>query len=215
MAESATEPGEPLAEPPPAQPNSNGAPEPQNLTPEQLVAKAIAPVKKHFLRPPPTRTIQSDTLLSVNDENKRSQSSTAVVKEKKSKRQLKRERLQEKKSPLNLCPEIARTGDVSSCAYKDKCRFGHDLEAFKAQKPADLEGECPFLSYEGPCPYGLACRFSGTHRGGVSGGDVNSNAHKKSSEVNGLNKDVQKLLWKNKMKFPKADARLKSLGLLV
>jgi tRNA-dihydrouridine synthase 3 len=30
-----------------------------------------------------------------------------------------------------------------------------------------------------------------------------------------LNKDVQKLLWKNKMKFLKADSVLKSLGLTV
>lgn len=70
------------------------------------------------------------------------------------------------------------------------------------------------MSSEGPCPYGLACRFSGTHRDVV---DVagSTNTLRKSSEVNGLNKDVQKLLWKNKMKFPKADAKLKSLGLLV
>lgn len=41
--------------------------------------------------------------------------------------------LQGQKSARNLCPEIARTGDVSSCPYKDKCRFSHDLEGFKAQ----------------------------------------------------------------------------------
>lgn len=81
------------------------------------------------------------------------------------------------------------------------------------QKPADLEGECPFLSNEGPCPYGLACRFSGTHKENVDAGTANM--QRKSSEVNGLNKDVQKLLWKNKRKFPKSDATLKSLGLLV
>lgn len=81
------------------------------------------------------------------------------------------------------------------------------------QKPADIEGECPFVNAEGPCPYGLACRFSGTHKDGVLTGGLD--ARKKSFEVNGLNKDVQKLLWKNKMNFPKADAKLKSLGLLV
>jgi tRNA-dihydrouridine synthase 3 len=80
------------------------------------------------------------------------------------------------------------------------------------QKPADLEGECPFVNAEEPCPYGMACRFSGTHKDGVLPGG--SNARKKN-EVNGLNKDVQKLLWKNKMNFPKADAKLKALGLLV
>ncbi|KAI8001470.1 tRNA-dihydrouridine(47) synthase [NAD(P)(+)]-like [Camellia lanceoleosa] len=122
-------------------------------------------------------------------------------------RQLKRERQQEKKSALHLCPVVARSGDVSSCHYNDKCHFSHDVEAFKAEKPDDLEGECPFLSAEGPCPYGLACRFSGTHKDGFSGEALDG--RKKNSEMNGLSKDV---LWKNKMKFPKADAQLKLLG---
>lgn len=76
-----------------------------------------------------------------------------------------------------------------------------------------MEGDCPLLSDEGLCPYGLACRFSGTHKNGVVGGTLN--VRNRSSEVNGLNKDVQKLLWKNKVKFPKADAKLMSLVLLV
>lgn len=81
------------------------------------------------------------------------------------------------------------------------------------QKPADLEGNCPFLEEEGPCPYGLACRFSGTHKDDIHAGTVG--VKKRESETNGLKKDVQKLLWKNKMKFPKADGKLKILGLLV
>ncbi|CAK7329593.1 unnamed protein product [Dovyalis caffra] len=44
--------------------------------------------------------------------------------------------------------------------------------------------------------------------------DVVGNGTKRNSEVKDLNKDVQKLLWKNKMKFPKADSLLKSLGLM-
>lgn len=85
---------------------------------------------------------------------------------------------------------------------------------FQLQKPADLEGECPFLGSEEPCPFGLACRFSGTHGECLLG--VNTlGSHQKSSEMNALNKDVQKLLWKNKMPFPKSDAQLKTLGLMV
>lgn len=83
------------------------------------------------------------------------------------------------------------------------------------QKPDDLDGTCPFLSREGPCPYGMACRFAGTHKddgtGEVFNGTINGDNGK--SETNVLKKDVQKLLWKNKMKFPKADAALKLLGL--
>uniref|UniRef100_A0A5B7BA75 tRNA-dihydrouridine(47) synthase [NAD(P)(+)] n=1 Tax=Davidia involucrata TaxID=16924 RepID=A0A5B7BA75_DAVIN len=178
-------------------------------TPEELLAKAIAPVKKDFLRPPPIRTSNND----INDVVSDSKSAPSNLrKEKKSKRQLKRERRQEQKSVLHLCPVVAKSGDVSLCPYNDKCRFSHDLEGFKAQKPADLEGNCPFLSTEDPCPYGLACRFSGTHKEVFPAGTLN--VQKKISEMNGLNKDVQKLLWKNKMSFPKADAKLKLLGLL-
>ncbi|RZC14382.1 tRNA-dihydrouridine(47) synthase [NAD(P)(+)]-like isoform C [Glycine soja] len=178
-------------------------------SPEQLVARAIAPVKKDFLRPPPVRSSSPNDGVSIpNDNNKTS----VLAKEKKSKRQLKRERRLEQKSARNLCPEIAKTGDVSSCPYKDKCRFSHDLEAFKAQKPADLEGQCPFFKSGGACPYGLGCRFSSTHEDGVP--SANLNGLKNNSEVNGLSKHVQKLLWKNKMSFSKADAQLKSLGLV-
>ncbi|XP_023554076.1 tRNA-dihydrouridine(47) synthase [NAD(P)(+)]-like [Cucurbita pepo subsp. pepo] len=185
------------------------------LTPEELVAKAIAPVKREYLRPPPVRSsgnnVKDAASTGKNDgDNKAAPSS--LVKEKKSKRQMKRERRQEQKSTSHLCPEIAKTGDVSSCRYSDKCRFSHDIEAFKSQKPADLDGECPFSGAEQLCPYGLACRFAGTHKEGVPAGS--SVSLKKCSEMNGLNKDVQKLLWKNKMKFPKADAKLKELGLL-
>ncbi|KAK4794472.1 hypothetical protein SAY86_012466 [Trapa natans] len=58
-----------------------------------------------------------------------------------------------------ICPKSLSR----DCKNKDKCRFSHDVEAFQAQKLADLKGECPFLGSEEPCPYGLVCRFSGTH----------------------------------------------------
>ena len=63
-------------------------------TPEQLIARAIAPIKKEFLRPPPVRASSTnDDVSTANDKNP-PQSGSAVLKEKKSKRQLKRERRQ-------------------------------------------------------------------------------------------------------------------------
>ncbi|KAL5563138.1 hypothetical protein UlMin_032885 [Ulmus minor] len=196
-----------LGAPPPLS-TSNGV----QRTPEELVAKAIAPIKREFLRPPPRRPSNNHDDDDASEAKAKPAALSSVVKEKKSKRQLKRERRQQQKSSPSLCPEVAKTGDVNSCTYKDKCRYSHDLEGFKDQKADDLEGECPFISVSGPCPYGLACRFSATHQEGVSLGT--GSAHRISSELNGLSKDVQKLLWKNKMKFPKADAKLKALGLL-
>ncbi|KAL2490609.1 tRNA-dihydrouridine(47) synthase [NAD(P)(+)]-like [Abeliophyllum distichum] len=194
-------------------------PQPQSqLSSEELVAKAIAPVKREFLRPPPVRPSNNNTNTdrkTTDGDDAVSESKPApILKEKKSKRQLKRERRQEQKSGLHLCNAVAKSGKVSSCPYKDNCRFSHDLEAFKAQKLADLEGSCPFLDNEGPCPYGLSCRFAGTHNDGDDVPAGTMNGKKNSSEMNALNKDVQKLLWKNKMKFPKADNSLKLLGLL-
>ncbi|XP_020538784.1 tRNA-dihydrouridine(47) synthase [NAD(P)(+)]-like isoform X2 [Jatropha curcas] len=180
-------------------------------TPEELVAKAIAPVKKEFLRPPPSRTNQNETAASDADADANAKW-TVVSKEKKSRRQMKRERRE--KSVQHLCPEIAKSQDVNSCRYGDKCRFSHDLEAFKAQKPPDLEGKCPFMDGDEPCPYGLACRFYGTHEDSVAVAGNGESVQKKGFEINGLKKDVQKLLWKNKMRFPKADAKLKCLGLM-
>lgn len=86
------------------------------------------------------------------------------------------------------------------------------IDFFRFQKPEDIPGDCPFLSFEGPCSYGIACRFSGTHKGGLA---ETTSFQRQSSEVNGLSKDVQKLLWKDQMCFTRADAELKRLGLVV
>ncbi|XP_077246489.1 FMN-linked oxidoreductases superfamily protein [Tasmannia lanceolata] len=174
--------------------------------PEELIAKAIAPVKSKYLRPPPLRP-------PPNNNEKDGFSDKKVVKDKKSRRQLKRERQQQQKSALHICPVVAKTGKVNACQYDGNCRFSHDLEAFLAQRPADLPGDCPFLRSQEACPYGLACRFSGTHI--ESALAETFNVEKKSFEMNWLIKDVQKLLWKNRMNFPRADAQLKHLGLMV
>ena len=80
------------------------------------------------------------------------------------------------------------------------------------QKPDDIDGQCPFVASGMKCQYGLSCRFFGTHKA-ISGG--NSDGEQKNSEFNFFNKETQRLLWKNNMTFVKADAKLKSLGLMV
>lgn len=63
-------------------------------TPEELIAKAIAPVKREFLRPPPIRPCSNSNETNDAASGAKSAPYSSLLKEKKSKRQLKRERLQ-------------------------------------------------------------------------------------------------------------------------
>ncbi|KAL6650276.1 hypothetical protein ACP70R_009201 [Stipagrostis hirtigluma subsp. patula] len=188
----------PAVDPPDSSPAVTVDSTPPRPTPEELVARAIAPVKPAFLRPPPARE-------APREEGK----AGGVTAEKKSKRQLKRERQQEKKSTSHLCIEVGKSGNVDSCKYGASCRFSHDIVAYLIQKPADLEGTCPFTALEQVCPYGLTCRFFSTHKDSLAPEKPPEGNH----EINTLNKDTQKLLWKNNYNFPKASAQIKLLGL--
>ncbi|KAJ6849562.1 tRNA-dihydrouridine(47) synthase [NAD(P)(+)]-like isoform X3 [Iris pallida] len=198
-------------------PNSGEEPPPESEsvhpTPEDLVAKAIAPVKAEYLLPPPLKRTQSAAGVETADDASERKGAAGVVKMKKSKRQLKRERRQEQKSALNICPEVAKQGKADACQYGAICRFSHDLDSFLAQKPADLEGSCPFLNVEESCPYGIGCRFSNTHKQQVL--SESGKPCRSRHETNNLNKDLQKLLWKNKVSFPRANGQLKLLGLKI
>ncbi|CAA6666679.1 unnamed protein product [Spirodela intermedia] len=176
--------------------------------PEDLVARAIVPVKAEYLRPSRSRPSsdaeerKGDGRIPAGDGQKSAlaPSASVVVVEKKSKRQLKRERQQEQKSARNICPEIAKTGKVEACRFGVSCRFSHDLESFLDQKPEDLPGVCPFLNTAQPCPYGIACRLFGTHKQFVPLKSSDDPPKKHGVELNYLNKDFQRLLWKNRVK---------------
>lgn len=88
-------------------PSAAAASSPPQPTPEELVARAVAPVKPAFLRPPPVREAPSE-------ENR---ATGAVPLEKKSKRQFKRERKQVTRSGgrqvLALLPQC--DGQMEQC----------------------------------------------------------------------------------------------------
>ncbi|KAG0473116.1 hypothetical protein HPP92_014973 [Vanilla planifolia] len=82
-----------VSEAPPQSPDQRTT---EHRTPECLIAKAIAPVKLEFLRPPPPRTaLDAEAEYNVEDNaTEKRAAPSAVIREKKSKRQLKRERKQ-------------------------------------------------------------------------------------------------------------------------
>ncbi|CAK9274552.1 unnamed protein product [Sphagnum jensenii] len=212
---------------------------PNNLSIEELIAKARAPVKREYLRKSGTRVLANTVVMTEEtmaklreeegDDAEMMPSGNSIPKtsvEKKSKRQQRRDRKEARsnKSVENLCGSVAKTGDVNACRFGTSCHFNHDLAAYLAQKPPDIPGQCPFLGGDIRCPYGYACRYVGTHpktssadlEGQLSKAETRDKNGPLSSiqELNNLNKGFQKLLWKNAVTFPKADAQLGALGLL-
>lgn len=203
---------------------------------EELIAKSRAPVKREYvvLNIAPRVMAKSIVITKEAVTNSPEEGTANAVEaskpftakasvDKKSRRQRKRERKEAITSAENICGAVAKTGDANACQFGDSCRFNHDLAAFMEQKPKDLEGLCPLLDVTSSCPYGFACRFSGSHPE-VKGTEVaevlkdgnydGKNPMSSIRELNSLNKSFQKLLWKNAVTFPKADAQLQALGLL-
>ncbi|KAL2632793.1 hypothetical protein R1flu_004272 [Riccia fluitans] len=177
-----------------------------SLTVEELVAKARAPIKKEFLVAAGVRVVSSHGGVTAGPDRGGPPLS---------KRQMKKSRHQAKKSAKSICAVVAKTRDPRKCPYGDKCQFNHNVEVYMEQKPPDLPGNCPSLEIGEPCSYSITCRFAGTHKNVA---EVESSKEKPSNvptnERNILRKDLQKLLWKNKGHYPRADAQLRAMGLL-
>lgn len=98
-------------------------------------------------------------------------------------------------------------GNDFKCKYGDKCKYEHDIEAYMASKPADIEGECPFWKREGGhCRFHLTCRFLGSHRA-LTADEIKE--HKEcddlqTKETNELSMDFRKRLKRFDYNFPKA-----------
>ncbi|ESO95224.1 hypothetical protein LOTGIDRAFT_144742, partial [Lottia gigantea] len=105
-----------------------------------------------------------------------------------------------------LCPAIRQERE---CSFAGKCKFSHDLKAFFESKPADLGSSCYLYETFGKCPYGLTCRYGAKHIDQNYKSIVNKELWEKNSHqlenLNYLSKDVQKLLWKKKYDFNKAN----------
>eukprot|EP00884_Botryococcus_braunii_P009247 jgi/Botrbrau1/18323/Bobra.0179s0051.1 len=114
-------------------------------TAQQLIEDGIAPVKAEHWREAGRRVlVQAITSNAEPAENK------------KSKRQIKKER--KEKAATDLCFSYA----VGSCHYGERCKFSHDVAAYVAARPPDLPGSCP-NSCLPSCPFGITCRWASSH----------------------------------------------------
>lgn len=52
--------------------------------------------------------------------------------------------------------------DLEKCTHPN-CRYMHDLSAYLASKPEDLDEKCPVFDAVGFCTRGVTCRFAKAH----------------------------------------------------
>jgi hypothetical protein len=114
----------------------------------------------------------TNTNTTNNNKNKSDNTENATQphkKQKLSKGEKKRLRGQNKARPLpfkynqetSLCRtliDVAANEDLPVC-NNHKCSFLHDISAYLAAKPPDLNSTCYVYSTQGRCPRGASCRY--------------------------------------------------------
>ena len=111
-----------------------------------------------------------------------------------------------------LCPTLSRVKEneeAVQCTYPN-CGFQHDVEKYLANKPPDIDGECPRFKNFGICEAGLSCRFGKMHIKDQKYNLVNYEIYKegttsKNQEKNHLKRDLQDPLRKKKYDFKASD----------
>ena len=99
---------------------------------------------------------------------------------------------------VKLCDFVAKGEE---CPRGAECKYSHNVDEFMAQKPADLEGVCPWTERHEKCPFGIRCRFYSTHPPKEEEEKLPTKVHVK----NVLSKELQLDLRKKKLNYPIAN----------
>ena len=107
---------------------------------------------------------------------------------------------------VRLCHDFLR----GACAFgEEKCKFSHDVDAYVKSKAPDLPGTCTFVNREGGCPYGVKCRYLGSHDGNAKEAEGETVALEPPktvvAEMNFFDRDVMKRLRKKTYDFSRAN----------
>jgi len=107
---------------------------------------------------------------------------------------------------VRLCHDFLK----GACAFgEEKCKFSHDVDAYVKSKAPDLPGTCTFVNREGGCPYGVKCRYLGSHDGNAKEAEGETVALEPPktvvAEMNFFDRDVMKRLRKKTYDFSRAN----------
>ena len=138
---------------------------------EERVRRGEVPVQEKFICKRVKRLTETESVATPEEEEERGGGKTSGGFQKRTKK-MKRTMMKkggrrnnggEDNEEVQMCFQFLK----NSCAKGEKCRFSHDADYYRLKiKKKDLPGWCPFGSEK--CPFGLACRFSGSHEDGFA-----------------------------------------------
>ncbi|KAJ1720238.1 tRNA-dihydrouridine(47) synthase [NAD(P)(+)]-like protein [Coemansia erecta] len=128
-----------------------------------------APIKKQYLLPPAAHSPTSEPAARGQHTNRRQHNKNAA---------------QQQPQGSRLCVRVAQG---AACPFGDACTFSHDVAAYLAAKPKDLDGTCPLLEAFGRCRFGLRCRFASAHPEPPAAGEAAGGAAESTARAHTLN----------------------------
>ena len=194
---------------------------------EARVRRGEVPVQEKFIRERAKRLTETTESVgtTTEDDEERGGGKTSGGFQKRTKK-MKRTMMMKKKGRRNegeedneevhMCFQFLKN---SSCAKGETCRFSHDADYYRLKmKKKDLPGWCPFGSEK--CPFGLACRFSGSHEDGFAPDEEDeaialfeAPVANPRDDTNDVTNDVKYALARRTFDFSRADGILKAMGL--
>ena len=191
---------------------------------EERVRRGEVPVQEKFIRKRVKRLTETESVATPEEEEigggktsggfqKRTKKMKKAMTMKKGKR---RNTGGEDNEEVQMCFQFLKN---ASCAKGETCRFSHDADYYKLKmKKKDLPGWCPFGSEK--CPFGLACRFSGSHEDGFAPDEEDeaialfeAPVANPRDDTNDVTNDVKYALARRTFDFSRADGILKAMGL--
>ncbi|KAG5417232.1 DUS3 [Candida metapsilosis] len=178
----------------------------------QPYVKGIAAIKPEFIVSKPSQA--ASTVEYDDDEAEGGDRTSENAEDGQSNKKGKKKRgqnhgrdLKQKKDTIRLCPSVIYPDESKPCFLgEDKCRFSHDMEAYLASKPEDIDGICPVFEALGYCPSGMKCRWLNSHYDKETNKLIKDLAKmdlgaKTNCEVNVIDKEAKFALQKKKYEF--------------
>ena len=194
---------------------------------EARVRRGEVPVQEKFIRERAKRSTETTETVGTTpeDEEERAGGKTSGGFQKRTKKMNKAMTMKKGKrrniggednEEVQMCFQFLKN---ASCAKGETCRFSHDADYYRLKmKKKDLPGWCPFGSEK--CPFGLACRFSGSHEDGFAPDDEDeaialfeAPVANPRDDMNDVTNDVKYALARRTFDFSRADGILKAMGL--